>query len=286
MDRKTIDDKAVKAAHDIKHKELELIETLQWVEQFRIYEDFELTSLFAYCTQRLGISEDRACTYIKVARKALEVPALKQAIANDRLSLSNAKKLTTVLTPENQTDWLEKGTTLSTRNLEKEIAKEKPETKVNEKVKPISKSLFELRCILSPKAVELLERTMDLLNTQNRGEVLENVLEEFVQRHDPIKVAERAEKRKAHAPAPVPAARPAYKNGKRTATPKAMANEALRKAGGACTHLDSRGVRCTNRRYLQKHHPHFVSRGGVHCAQNLSVLCRFHHHAMHHRATP
>ena len=281
MERKAIDEKAVRAASDIKRNELELIETLQLVEEFRIYEDFKLTSLFAYCTQRLGLSEDRTCTYIQVARKAVEVPALKQAIADDKLSVSNAKKLTKVLTPENQSSWLEKGTTLSSRNLEREIAKEKPEEKVREKVKPLSESLFELRCTLSPKAVELLERTMDLLNKQNRGEVLENVLEEFVERHDPIKVAERAQKRKAQAPV----ARPAYKNGKRTATPKAMANEALRIAGGQCTDVDQRGVRCTNRRYLQKHHPHLISRGGVHSQENLSVLCS-QHHAMHHRATP
>jgi hypothetical protein len=279
MDRKEIDNKAVRLSNDIKRNELELIETLQWVERLRIYEDFGLTSLFAYCFERLGISEDRSYTYMKIARKAVEVPALKQAIADDKLSLTNAKKLAKVITPENQSMWMEKGTTLSSRNLEKEIAKEKPEEKVKEKVKPLSESLYELRCTLSPKAVELLERTMDLLKKQNRGEVLENVLEEFVERHDPIKIAERAQKRNAQPSV----ARPAYKNGKRTPTPKAMANEALRQAGGQCTHVDRRGVRCPNRRYLQNHHPHHVSGGGAHSPQNLSVLCSP-HHAMHHRS--
>jgi hypothetical protein len=144
MDRKAIDDRAMKMASDIKRSETELIETLQLVERFRIFEDFQLTSLFSYCTERLGLSEDRSCTYILVARKAIEVPALKKALDEDKLSLTNAKKLSKVITEER--------TTLSTRELEKEIAKEKPQEKVKEKIKPVSESLYELRCALSLKA--------------------------------------------------------------------------------------------------------------------------------------
>src|SRR5580693_8746722 len=99
---------------------------------------FRLTSLFTYCTQRLGLSEDRSYTYMKVARKAIEVPILKKALEEDKLSLTNAKHLAKVITPENQVSWMEMGTTLSTRDLEKEIAKANPQEKVKEKVKPLS----------------------------------------------------------------------------------------------------------------------------------------------------
>jgi HNH endonuclease len=277
MDRKMVDDRAVHLAKDIKRYETELIETLQWVDHYKIYEDFELTSLFKYCTKRLGLSDDRAYTYMKVARKAVEVPILKKALEEDKLSLTNAKHLAKVITPENQVSWMEMGTTLSTRDLEKEIAKANPQEKVKEKVKPLSETLYELRCTLSPRGVKLLERTMDLIKKQNRGEVIEKILEEFVEKHDPLKIAERAEKRKTQAPA----ARQAYKNGRRTPTPRPIAHAVIKKAQAQCTHYDSQGNRCPNRRFLHLHHIEPVSRGGQHDLNNISVLCSS-HHRMHH----
>ena len=117
-ERKAIDDKAVRDAGDVKRSETNLIESLQLVDRYRVYEDFDLTSLFSYCTERLGLSEDRACTYIQVARKAVEFPALKQALQQNEFSLSHAKKLTKVITAETESLWLERATTLSTRELE------------------------------------------------------------------------------------------------------------------------------------------------------------------------
>ena len=127
---------------------------------------------------------------------------------------------------------------------------------------------------------------MDLLKKQNRGEVIEAALEEFVERHDPIKVAERAEKRKFERAITganqAPATRPVYKNGKRTSTPRPITNAALRAAQGQCTWLDAHGKRCPNRRYLDKHHKQLVSEGGEHSLPNISVLCSS-HHRRHHR---
>ena len=127
---------------------------------------------------------------------------------------------------------------------------------------------------------------MDLLKKQNRGEVIEAAMEEFVERHDPIKVAERAEKRKVARTNQAPVARPVYRNGKRTATPRPIANAALREAQGQCTWLDTNGKRCPNRRYLAKHHRQLVSEGGEHSLPNISVLCSFHHRRHHRLETP
>src|SRR5580704_13153290 len=274
MDRQIIDEKAVQLAKDIKRYETELIETLQLVDLYKIYEDFRLTSLFTYCTQRLGLSEDRSYTYMKVARKAVEVPILKKALEEDKLSLTNAKNLAKVITAENQVTWMEMGTTLYTRELEKEIAKAKPQEKVRERVKPLSETLYELRCTLSPRGAKLLERTMDLLKKQNRGEVIEEVFAEFVERHDPLK------KETSQAPA----ARQVYKNGRRTPTPRSLAHAVLKKAQAQCTYHDSQGNRCSNKRFLHLHHIKPVSQGGLHDLNNLSVLCSG-HHRMHHSRT-
>ncbi len=281
--RPEIDQKAIRLASEVQSKESELIETLQLVERLKIYEDYDLKSLYAYCTKRLRLSQDRACTYIRIAQLATKVPAPKEAIKKDEISITAAKKLTQVLKVENQVEWIEKAKNVSTRDLEIAIAKEKPQTLVRESVKPIAESLFELRCALSPKAEELLKRALDLLSSQKQrdvkpGEAIETILEAFVERNDPVKKAGRALNRKTPK---LSVARPAIKDGKRTAIPRPVGHIVSLQTGAQCTHVGSDGMRCTERRWLARHHKQEVSLGGLHTSTNLTTLCSFHHRMLH-----
>ncbi len=281
--RKEIDQKAVRIVSSIKCSEMELIQTLQQVESLRIFQDFGFTSLFAYCTERLGLSEDRACTYIGVARLSKEIPTVKTAIERNELSISNARKLFKVITPQNEKAWLETAKHSSTRELQVLIATERPEEKVKESVKPIAESLFELRCSLSSNGEKLLTRALDLLSSKerkslSRGEALEAVLEDFIKRHDPVKKAERALSRKE---IKLPVARRVVQKGKRTAIPAAVGHVVVQQTQGQCTYRDFRGNRCSNRRWVDKHHVLEVSHGGTHTAENLTVLCSAHHRMVH-----
>lgn len=75
-------EKAVAAVASYKKSEIELIEALQKVDQARLFYQMGFPSLFVYCTSGLGLSEEVAYIYIRVARKALEVPALTEGIRN------------------------------------------------------------------------------------------------------------------------------------------------------------------------------------------------------------
>src|ERR1700744_4026711 len=101
--RQRLDQKAIRLVKELKTTETEIIETLPEMRRLRPYEDFHFPSLFAYCVERLGLSEDRAYTYLKIAEVATQVPALKKALDNNELTVTHAKKLLTVITPENQT---------------------------------------------------------------------------------------------------------------------------------------------------------------------------------------
>ena len=219
---------------------------------------------------------------------AKEIPAVKEAIENRELSITGAKKLVNVITPENKALWLEKAKSSSTRQLERDIAKEKPETKIKERVRPIAESLFELRCALSSNGEKLLTQALDLLSSKRKkavhhGEAIEAILEEFVERHDPVKKAERALARKKTDEL---VARPTKKNGKRTAVSRPVAHIVTLAAQGQCVHVDYRGVRCSNRRWVQKHHHQEVSRGGLHTPENLTLLCSAHHRLVHRKKLP
>ena len=279
MDWKEIHERAVRVASDLKRSESELIGVLQEVEREKIYERFGKTSLFAYCTDVLGLSPDRTSTFISIARKAVEVPVLKKAIEENKLSISNAKLVVKVITPENKEEWMIKGTVLSSRALEKAIAVSFPKEALPEKVKPLAENLYELRCSLSSKGEKLLARALDLLSQKhkkavNRGEAIEEVLEAFIEKNDPVKKAERCQK--------VPVARRnVYREGKRRAVPRANVHQVMKETQGQCTHVDSKGMRCQQRRWVEVHHLREVSRGGSHDVNNLTVLCSGHHRMRH-----
>jgi hypothetical protein len=281
--RQEIDAKAVRLAGSLKNTETELIETLQLVYRLKIYEDFKLSSLFAYCRKRLGLSEDRACTYIEIAKVATKIPEVKTAIQKEELSITSARNLARYLTPENQSRWLEKAKTSSTRELQIAIAEEHPKSKIQEGTRPVAKDLFELRCALSPEAEALLKRALDLLSSQKKrdvkaGEAIETILEAFIEKNDPLKKAERAAKKNK---LEVPAAQRVMRNGKRTAIPRPVGHIVRLNTGGQCTETDLFGNRCTNRRWVERHHKVEVSQGGLHLPSNLTMLCAAHHRLLH-----
>ena len=71
----------------------ELIAHLSEVEERRLHLDAGHPSMFAYCTSKLGLSEDEAYRRIAVARLARRVPAVFELLASGELSLSVAALL-------------------------------------------------------------------------------------------------------------------------------------------------------------------------------------------------
>jgi hypothetical protein len=100
--------------------------------------------------------------------------------------------------------------------------------------------------------------------------ILDKVLEEYLERHDPVRRAERAKK-----PAEFCARR---KSRRLNSAEKHAVN---RRDGGRCTYIDESGQRCANERWLHIHHITPVSAGGGNEAENLTTLCSYHHDLVH-----
>ena len=66
----------------------------------------------------LGLSEDVAANFVRVARKSRTVPELKEAIDEGRISVTKAKTIASVITSENHLDWIDKAQSLSKDKLE------------------------------------------------------------------------------------------------------------------------------------------------------------------------
>jgi hypothetical protein len=211
---------------------------------------------------------------------------------------------------------------LSKRELEKEIAREFPETRVVERTKYISESRLEMKLSVSEKLHEKLKRIQDLVSGQagqaaSWEKVLEAMADLYLEKRDPIEKAKRAEAREkskvdearedggaaSREPAPgqvqkerqVPA--DASKNEVGTSQklspikihsryiPAKIAHQVRLRDGGRCTARTRSGQRCPERRWLDIHHIQPVSRGGLASVENLTLLCRGHHQLLHERAS-
>lgn len=279
---------ALAAAANYRKSESNLIGVLIRVNKTRLFEELGFHSLFSYCTQCLKLSESHSYSLLQIVRKSEEVPVLKQKIESGEIHMSNARSIVPIITRENQSIWLEKAATLSQKALVREIKKEKPEALFEERIRPIAAEVFEFRLCIPTRLEEKLRKTQDLLAQQQRRhvnllEALENLVDDFLDRKDPIKKAHR---RAARGTPVTITAQPAMKDGKRVAISAAIVHQVNRRDGGQCIHRDSNGNRCKQRRWLERHHPISVSRGGEHSERNLVTLCHFHHQRLHRGALP
>ena len=89
------------------------------------------------------------------------------------------------------------------KQIEKQVAKLNPKQAVPEKARYVTEERLELRLGVSEALMTKLKRTQDLLSSKNRRavnleETLAGLTDEFLQRHDPLEKAKRAQQRAEH----------------------------------------------------------------------------------------
>ena len=82
--------------------------------------------MFAYCTERLHLSDAEAYLRIAAARASREHPVLLEMLADGRLHLTAIAKLAPHLTPENRDELLERATHRTKREIEELVAEIAP----------------------------------------------------------------------------------------------------------------------------------------------------------------
>ncbi len=175
---------AVRLSKEYTEKGIELFDVITKVFEKKLFEQLGFASLFEYCTQSLKLSESQAYMFNSLTKKTQEVPKLKEFINDNRIHLTNARRILPVLTVENQDTWLPKAAELSQRELEKEIVKAQPE------------ALKVLRLIFKLEAEEQLKRAQDVACKKFKKAVsledtINHAIAEFLEKHDPLKKAER-----------------------------------------------------------------------------------------------
>jgi hypothetical protein len=113
---------------------LALIEHLEEIQARRLHSELGYESLWAFCTQYLGLSEGAAQWRIAAMRLARDVPEAREALQSGALSLSNAARVQGFrqvqkkkgLEPSDPRELIQKMENLSQRECEAKLLKLAP----------------------------------------------------------------------------------------------------------------------------------------------------------------
>ncbi len=270
------------------------------------------SSLFAYCTERLGFSEDEACRRIEAARLARRFPCIYDRLETGRVSLSVLGRLKSVLTEENAQELLDAVSGKSVRETERVLAARFPKPDVADSVRKLPD-----RPVASTPLASNVEQTSEpdpspptappakqeaLPRPADRGRVSplsrERLLVKFTASRTLEEKLRLARDLMSHknpsgdlativeaAVDLLIAEQMKRKFGQteharkaRAAKPSHVTNATKREValrdGLRCAFVDARGRRCSARGFLELDHEQAKARGGSSGAENVRVLGR------------
>lgn len=169
----------------------QIIRFLKEVETRKLYLERGYSSLFAFCTESLGLTGNEAYTRIEAMRLLKQMPELEEKFESGALSLSVAAKAQTAfrkmarkqpITKSRRETVLKKIIGMSVRETEKVLAIEFPEIAPGPEIqKPISENWVRLECTVSKELAEKLETLRAELAHQNPEGTLAGLLEILVE---------------------------------------------------------------------------------------------------------
>ncbi len=287
--------------------EAALIAHMAEVDRRRLYLGEACSSMFAYATERLVLSESQAYDRITVARTSRAYPVLLEMLADGRLTLTAASKLGPHLTAENAAGLLERATRATRRQVEMLVAEVAPRPDVAASVRklpaprsaepacevrpagvagvrpagpaiassptasvaPIAPARYRVQFTASAELGEKITRARALLRHKIPSGDVGAIVEEAVT----VLVA-TLERRKCGA-AERPRARTLTTSDGRY-VPAAVKRAVWARDESRCTFVDGQGRRCRAHEWLEIHHVDPFGRGGETTLENLRLLCRSH----------
>jgi hypothetical protein len=264
---------AVSASQTHKDSEFRVIEVIQKVDESQFFKKINCSSLHLYVQTHLGYSEAVTGSLISVSRKSKRIPRLQLALKNQEITPSVAQKFLSVISLENAEELIEFTKHNSCRALERKVSGITGNQKVT--------------ITIDQETLDLLEqvRALECQSEQSsvtRMNALKASLKHYLQRKDPILKAQRvlAKGKNSCEGQKQPRAVQKQKT-KRTPPPAYVRHLVNLRDERRCTHINSKGERCTENKWLDLHHVTHVKDGGTNDPENLRTLCAYHHDLEH-----
>lgn len=314
------------AVSDERRAALAVLEHLQVIQDRKIYLERGFPSLFEFCTKELGYSNGAAQRRIQAMRLMKEVPEVQEKIQSGQISISSAAQIQSFLQLEKKEDHAytktEKLELLATcegkssRDVEKELARRNPEVVRRDSIRAVDEDNMRLTITVSDDLWRKIERLRALrshtkahLKTE---ELLAWLVELGLDKADPVRKAERAQKRSKHRDSFASSERddradfdslptsevrvrqtglPRAESVLSSKSPRArrertryinaeVTHRLSQSQKGGCSYVDPRtGRRCGSPYFLQRDHIEPYSEGGSNDAANLRWYCGPHNRA-------
>jgi hypothetical protein len=285
-----------------------LIAHIAEVEARQLHLREACTSMFVYCTERLGLSESQAYERIEIARISREVPQVLDMLADGRLTLTAAARLKPHLTRDNAEDLLTRAAHATKREVQMMVAELAPKPDVPPSIRrlpapsipapspalaptifrpagvaasppppaavlvPIAPARFKVTFTASAELEGKIGRARALL----RHQIPSGDLAEIVDRAMTLLLAELDRKRCAGTERPRKSVADADTSPSSRHVPAPVRRAVWQRDGGRCAFVDVHGHRCSATARLEVHHVVPFGRGGDHSVENLRLMCQSH----------
>jgi len=294
--------------------ESDLIAHIAEVDERRLYARKASSSMFAYSTEVLHLSEHEAYERITAARASRKYPLLLEMLRDGRLHLSGIGKLAPHLTEQNCEMLLARAAYKTKRQIEELLVELSPKPDVpsvirklpdrSTKTSPgmpvgelgpdrVTSLLTPGSGFLKPPApppvrpvVEPLAPSRYKIQFTASGELRDKLERLQALMHSDLAavieaaVTEKLErleaKRYAETKSPRKTLQQTDTSPKSRYIPAAVRRLVRKRDEGQCRFVNEQGRRCTERRWLEFHHEDPFGRGGDHDPAKMSLMCRRH----------
>lgn len=268
-----IHDEAQARAKNHKAAEFAVIEIIQVIDQSKFFKKLGYPSLHSYVVQHMGYTQAVSGILISVARKARQIPHLQIALQKSELTASKAHKLVAAISQANAVELIAFAKTHSCRDLERKVARltgiELSQISIDQETKDLLERVQSIACQKSRKSVSQIE-------------ALKESLTFYLDRNDPVRIAQRVLQRAAVTPREDANVPDVSRRGFARTPLKALERHKVNlRDNGRCTFVNTSGERCSEDKWLAHHHIIHVKDGGGNDPQNLTTLCWFHHDLAH-----
>jgi 5-methylcytosine-specific restriction endonuclease McrA len=288
-----------KSLRDTEHASMTaLLQHLIETERRRLDLDMGYSSLFDYCVNYLEYSASAAGRRIQAARCIRRFPVMLELLEKHELNLSTISQIEPILTEDNYESIIERVRGASHRDVEKIACEYRPPMKFRDRVRPVcvvakaapasnrdarGAAQVEKRMLVqflaADELVEKFEKVKALLSAGKSNlsfaDIVEVLVNEYLERHSPAARQERRENRK-RAASPDSRRRECKDATQSRHIPDDVRDEVFVRDGGQCTFTSWDGTRCQCKKGLQIDHIRPFAAGGTHDLSNLRLLCGAH----------
>ena len=253
----------------------EVLRYLKEVEVRHLYLARGYSSLFVYCTEKLGYSEPEAQLRIQAMRLIRVLPEVESKIESGTLTISVAAQIQGTarrekLAPQQTRHLVEELTGSSKREAERKLAAKFPDALRKEITKPITENLVEIRFTVSNEEAGLIQKLLDLTSHKNFTRKYDKLFLDLVR----AEIQKHEKEAAPHGPDKVKVQK---LNRLSRYVPAAIKRQVWQRDQAQCQYIDPlTKKRCEARHGVQIDHIKRYADGGQHLAANLRLYCGAH----------